>query len=239
MAELIRQKYNIAVISNDLVPLKWGLDLPEYRVVTALLDSIYKLDLDNLEEPIDIDLQIYARDYGISVRTAYRDFKQVLSTIMTKQLAITIGDISIDRQYIREIWYRDSDEPILRVLWESRFINHIIPNRSLGNYTRLCTLQRKFFTTIQAATLYRLIKQHAFKRTVVFSIDYLREHLDIPENKYLVYGNFNNRVLRPAIQDINKLTDIIVSYKKDGTSKRVLALKFTIFAKVYSEKFKT
>jgi plasmid replication initiation protein len=233
----IKQKYTVACISNTLARIDWGLDLAQYRVMTAILASIYKLDLDTLDNFVSIDLEQYANIHGLSKSTAYRDFKSVLDIIMSRTWHIQANSILGDWHYIRGIQYSETQDYLLEVLWESKLIEHIIPNRSLGNYTKLCTLTGNYFSNLGTATLYRRIKEQAFRYKVTYSIEYLREVLGIPSTEYLRYSHFNSRVLNPAIREINKISDITVSYKKANKGKQTIELTFGIYLKTYQDKF--
>lgn len=49
------------------------------------------------------------------------------------------------------------------------------------------------------------------------------------ENNYSTFGNFNNKVLKPAFSEINSNSDISVAYQEVKASRKVVGLNFTYF----------
>jgi plasmid replication initiation protein len=95
--------------------------------------------------------------------------------------------------------------------------------------------------------LYELAKSYAYKGQVDISVDALRENL--MADVYPAFGNFKQRVLAPAIKEINEYTDIEVTYdcitdkgelvKGRLQGKRITHLRFYIKNKDTLDRFAT
>ncbi|MEI2802550.1 MAG: replication initiation protein, partial [Trichococcus flocculiformis] len=57
-----------------------------------------------------------------------------------------------------------------------------------------------------AVTLYELLESSANKKnpTLIASVDELRQWLKVPESSFPRFSNFNQRILQPALKQINK-----------------------------------
>jgi len=82
-----------------------------------------------------------------------------------------------------------------------------------------------------AIRLYELLKQY---ENTGFRVDYLpelREMLGVEPNEYIRFDNFEKRVLKQAVKEINEKTDIEVSYKKKKTGRKITHIEFEIKSK--------
>jgi plasmid replication initiation protein len=92
-----------------------------------------------------------------------------------------------------------------------------------------------------AIRLYQWLKRWEFRHTVEVSVAELRIHVGAtgvdergkPKENLALYPDFKRRAIRPAIQEINKRTDLRVTFSeiKANGSKAVEKLRFTISTK--------
>jgi len=207
-------------------------------VLYALFNTIHRLDLNDLDKYIYIDLVEYANMYGVSERTAYRDFKAAIEELDKRKFTYKEDDIHVSWNFMRSVRYREENKYLLEVLWEKGIIDDLIPNRTLGNYMKGKIAHGKYFVNVYSFNLYRLLKQHTFKGKVVISIRDLYKTLGIEDNEYPLYGNFKQRVIVPAVTEINAITEILVKYKKSNSGKATTELTFTMGAKEWVEKYR-
>lgn len=84
--------------------------------------------------------------------------------------------------------------------------------------------------TPQGIMLYLFLRSIASRRDKVISLDEIRERTG-NRDKYDAYKDLRRRILTPAIDDINKYSDMEVSYQEVKQGKGVIALDFTIRAR--------
>ena len=105
------------------------------------------------------------------------------------------------------------------------------------NYTQfelknVLTLQSKY-----SVRLYELMKSYQHVREVQMSLDQLRD--GISADGYSVYKDFKKRLLIPAVDEVNTLTDINIDYTEIRTSHRVTHFLFHITPKNSDEMWLT
>lgn len=66
------------------------------------------------------------------------------------------------------------------------------------------------------------------QRTVKISLQLLKDYLGIPNESYIVFKDFKNRVLKPSIDGINKCSDYSVSYKTYRNGRLIDGITFHI-----------
>lgn len=83
--------------------------------------------------------------------------------------------------------------------------------------------------------LYELFKSYAFRKTVVISIEELRQYLGLSEDKYKQYKEFRRALLDRSIKEIEEYTDIKVTYTPMRTGRNYTHLEFHITKKEADE----
>jgi plasmid replication initiation protein len=73
--------------------------------------------------------------------------------------------------------------------------------------------------------IYKLLRECGDLKYIDFTIDELKQKLDLVNN-YNQYGIFKLRVLKPALIDINKNTEIKLSLKEIKQQKTIVKVKF-------------
>lgn len=96
------------------------------------------------------------------------------------------------------------------------------------------------FTSKYSTKLYLLMQQWRVAKNKEFSIDELKGAMGVPFDtiyqngiptkvfKLDLYGNFKNRALEPAIKEINKFSNLNISYEEIKKGKKTTKIKFRI-----------
>lgn len=96
------------------------------------------------------------------------------------------------------------------------------------------------FTSKYSTKLYLLMQQWKVAKNKEFSIDELKGVMGVPfetvyrngvavkEFKLDTYGNFKNRALAPAIEEINKFSNLNLKYEEVKQGKKITRIKFRI-----------
>lgn len=96
-------------------------------------------------------------------------------------------------------------------------------------YARINLDIQKRFASGYALTLYEnCLRYRNVGITGWITLEMWRELLGIEDGQYSLFKDFNKRVLKPAIQEINETSDIVLSTEYKREKRRVTALKFYI-----------
>lgn len=76
--------------------------------------------------------------------------------------------------------------------------------------------------------LYELFKSYAWKKSVVISIEDLRRYLGINDEKYKEYKSFRRAVIERSIIEIEKYTDLRVTFEPVRKGRYYVAMEFHI-----------
>ncbi|MCL7725793.1 replication initiation protein [Actinobacillus pleuropneumoniae] len=99
-----------------------------------------------------------------------------------------------------------------------------------NNYTSILLETFGALKSEYSLKMYEILSRWAFKGFVSIKLDELKILLDVV-GMYDRYNNFSQRVLTPAVKEINAKTNLIVSVKPIRTGRAISELEFKIFDK--------
>ena len=86
--------------------------------------------------------------------------------------------------------------------------------------------------------IYELVRSHAYQKIIAYEIERLKELLMVDGVKsYVRFPDFRRYVLDPAMTEINRYTDLQVSYDAITKGRKVTKIQFTIDKKPYLDQF--
>lgn len=218
--------------SNDFVEANYSLTLWEMRILIRMLGLIKKVDDDFHEYHVDInDFRTY---FGIeNDGSVYQRVKQAAKSLMSKTIVIKT---KLDNGEVEET--------------EMPMITSVTKNVSRNSYLRLSfhpkmkpyllQLKSKFLVydaknvvklpSSYAIRVYEITKQYAKigKRHIL--VEDFKKMLGV-EDKYKQYTHLKQRIIEPSVENVNKHTDISISYKEIKRGRKVHSLEFTVVTK--------
>ena len=220
---------------NELIQTaSYKLSAEEQKLVCYVISKIKPTD--KPFQKYTISALDFAEVCGIDKRNVYRDFKNIIDGLQEKSRWIQIGDDVTKFSVFNEPTYNERQGSI-SVILNSRLQKHLLNLVEMGgNYTQyelwnVLSLKSKF-----SIRLYELFRSYAYQSKKEFDLDKLRGLLCV-EN-YTLYADFKRRVLDKAIDEINRYTDLNVSFKavSKGREHKVVAIVFYINRKEQNEK---
>ena len=110
----------------------------------------------------------------------------------------------------------------------------LIQNPSIYAYLDLRIIKQ--LENKHSISLYEILKDYVNLKNITFKIEEFKKAIDLQEIQYSRFNNFRDRVLTPAIEEINSKTDLKVSYEKISQGRKVTHLKFFISEKKAKKK---
>jgi plasmid replication initiation protein len=218
--------------SNDLIESRYKFDVWEMRFFLSVLAKIEKQDEDF--EVYRIKYRDVIKDFGIKSNRSYELLKQAALSILKKSVTIKYEFEGTTRakvyNILRQIDYLDDakgknpmDYEYIDVTVEPELKPFLL--QLSKNFTAY-ELRNVAKLGAYAIRIYELLKQYEFIGKRTMKIDEMKKMLEI-ENEYPLFANFFQRIIQPAVTEINKHTDIKVTKLdkiKDG--KKVVELMF-------------
>lgn len=216
----------VVVKSNEVITASYKLTLNEQRIVLACIAKI-----DSMKE--------LTKDDGITIRVDEIKDLLVVSDLNMKGFYGALK-AATEKLYERSI-FLDDEGSKRRWVYEVKYNKHqgditlffsptIIPYLSelKGNFTKYKLEHIANFKSVHSIRIYELLCQWSFMGEREIEIDKLKTMLGL-ENKYDRPTNFINRVIKIAVDEINRHSNINVAYGLRKTGRQITHIQFVSF----------
>ena len=217
-------------MANDLTVVK----------ANSLIEASYRLTLDEM------------RLLALTIGTMNPKSEQQIFEFSVSEFVNQFPDVNADRAYtqiksaierISERWVKTEDEKhVTKFRWvssqtyfkkEGRFkialTNEIMPylTQLKGQFTQYQLNHISGFSSIHSIRLYELFTQYKRLGNRYISVEDLKKWLQL-EDKYDRYNNLSQRVLIPALAEINEKSDLFIEYEPIKRGRKIIGVEFSI-----------
>lgn len=222
----------IVVKSNNLVEASYKLTLDEMRI---LLLTIGKIDptIEDHHRDFEFTVAEFAENFGVDEKVAYQQVQAAVDKLGGRW-AVLEDTPKVKRKaiFLTDQTYFKGEGRFQIVLHEKLmpFVSEI-----KNKFTKYNLEYVAKFNGFHSIRLYEILAQHRLKGWREVTVAELKDWLQVSD-KYDRYNNFNQRVLKPAIDEINTKSDLLVDVEPIKRGRSIVALKFTIQAKKSADK---
>ena len=219
------------VHANSLVEASYSLNITEMRIL-ALASTKVDSKTKSIGE-IRINVSEYNKTYEITHKRSYGDLRDAVKSIMRKPVKFYEGSKVKELSWLVMNEY-DLDEKGSHVLLE--FSPKIEPYlfELKERFTQINFKYASKLNTSFSFRLYQWLKkiEHLNKHkdglaiSNTLDIEWMKQQAQLI-GQYDRWGNFNDFVIKPAIDKINANTDISVFYEPVKSGRKVTAVKFS------------
>ena len=216
------RNYKVTKANVLIQKTRYSLTLQEQKVILYLIS---KIGIDDREfQTYEFSIKEFCDICDITPDSSYSYLKEVTKKLRDKSFFVRIND---------------HEEILLSWLSTCRY------NRKQGTITlRICEDMRPFllelkkqftsyhlinvlsFKSKYSIRLYELMKSYSYLGKMSVGVDELKERLDA--QNYINFKDFRVKVLEMAVWEINKYSDIYVTYETVARGRKIVELKFTI-----------
>ena len=217
------------VHANDLVEASYSLSLNEIRLIilaATKYDSRSSVPL----SPISIHVNEFISAFDIDQKSAYRELKNAVNSILTKPVRIYKNGKLEQYSWILGSKYEVKDGSHVELIFSpliSDLLFQLKENFTSINFEYAARLNTPFsFRLYQWLKKVENLRKNQENRTItkIITIEDIKSRAQI--NGYPRWQNFNDYVIKPAVDKINANTDISVFYEPVKTGRKVTAVKF-------------
>ena len=227
------------VKENSLIHASYSLTLVEQRLlllaIIVIREHTHNNELDYIafDKPIKIHAHNYVQQFGVDKQTAYKNLKEATKTLFSRQFSYQEkrkkGVANVTSRWVSDIAYIDNEAVV-----EVMFTRSVIPliTELESNLTSYEIGQIKHLTSGYALRLYELLI--AWKNKGIspkWQIDDFRKKIGVEDGKYSRMGQFKEKVLDFAVEQINDNTEMTVKYKQFKKGRRIDSFQFSIKTK--------
>ncbi|PHV13554.1 Initiator RepB protein [Janthinobacterium sp. BJB303] len=226
-------KSELVVKSNRLIEASYRLGMNEQRIILYAICRCREEQKGLFPDlPVTITANAFAKHFpSIDKTNVYRQLKEAMDALYDR--SVTIHDIDPasgharvkKTRWISEAAYVDGAGNI-QVIFTPEVIKYI--TRLETEFTSYQLEKVGHMTSAYAVRMYELLAQHRDIGTRTVSLSWLREALQIEQGEYKLTADFTRKVLDISVEQINKHSDITVSYKPKKTGRAITDFVFKI-----------
>lgn len=220
----VMREYKITKANDIIQKARYDLSLQELKIL-AYCFSLIKPN-DKAGQTYVFSMNDFCKICGINYKSGgnYEAVKKSLKTLRDKSFWLT----NEDGNEVLIGWLgsvetsRKNGKVIIRFdMTLEKYIHDLI-----GNFTQYSLLSTLPMKSAYSFRLYELLKSYAFQYTHTFDLEDLKKQ--IAAVQYQRYPDFRRRVIEPAVIEINRYTDIEISFEPIKTGITVTAICFYI-----------
>lgn len=223
--------------SNNLIESSYKLTMSENRLIDLALTNLEVIMLDkNLSaeevknliklkqfDEIEVNVIDYKKEYDIKNNSIYEDLAETAKRLYDRSLIYFENDDLVTKRWVITCKYKGD-----RCAIGLQFHPDLIPDLMIfkGSFTKFDFDVKKYIKSYYTCRIYELLKQYEGFGLRKFEVDQLRFLLGIEDNEYPEYSNFKQRILKPAVEQINKITDLYCEFEEIKNKRKVEAIRF-------------
>lgn len=247
--QLTKEREYLVVKGNELIQKnRFELSLPEQKTVAYICSMIKPLPLDkgaiDKEQAVStyqleykFDIQKYCKICGIDYNNGknYVNVKATLKKLRDRSMWVTLdnGAETTVSWFDRVTTNKRSGIATVRI--DDRLAPYLFDlGQKFTQYQLYNILGMKSAFSVR---IYELMKSYAYQGSKTFEIDELKHLLMVDTVKsYNRFPSFRQKVLEPAQNEINELTDLCIGFEPITKGRKVVKLKFTIQQKALEQR---
>lgn len=231
----------LVVKSNRLIEASYRLGLNEQRII---LYSICRCREEQTglfpNLPVTVTADAFAKQFpSVGRGNVYQQLKDAMEALYDRSVTIhdidpTSGHTRVKKtRWISEGAYVDGAGNV-QVIFTPEVIKYI--TRLEAEFTSYQLEKVGNMTSAYAVRVYELLSQHRDIGHRTLSLVWLRETLGVESNEYKLTADFKKWVIEIAVDQINKHSDLSVSYKSIKTGRAITDFAFKIKPKIFKQK---
>ena len=246
--DIKEERYKIVRKSNDFISkTNLSLTATQQKILNYLISKINPFD--DEFKIYTFDVIQYAKVAGIDFCSGknYNDIKNSLKELADKSNWVklhtndTINNNAVSTKLLRLIQDIEIVESTsqIKIRFSDDLKDFLLKLRS--NYTEFELIETLNLKSKYAIRLYEIIKSFHFKELEVyektFEIAQLKELLNVPAS--YDYTAFKNKIIIPAVSEINQKTDKLLSYKFERKGNKYYYITLAIASKSVTDRITT
>lgn len=229
----LMKKQELVVKSNRLVEASYRLTLNEQRIILYAICRCREEQKGLFpNEPVVITADAFAKQFpSIDKTNVYHQLKEAMDALYDRSVTLYETDEDTGKEqvsktrWISKASYVDGAGRI-KVVFTSDVIKYV--TRLETEFTSYQLEKVGNMTSAYAVRIYELLAQHRDIGHRTLNLKWLRESLQIAPDEYKLTTDFVRKVIEVAADQINKHSDLTVSYKPMKTGRAITDFAFKI-----------
>jgi plasmid replication initiation protein len=209
--------------SNNLIDASYKLNVQAQKLVLACLGKIDSRPDATPQKEVTLTASEFSELMGIDIKNAHRELYKAADALFKSSIILHEGDDEIELYWIQEKAKKIKGEGAIRIVWSDRILRYICQLKS-----RFTTYKLRNIASLQSGhsiRLYELLMKFNSTGERVIYLDDFKSALGISD-KYPEFKVLNRDVIKPAIEELNHRSDLIIKFDTIKKGRTIVALIF-------------
>ncbi len=209
--------------SNNLIDASYKLNVQAQKLVLACLGKIDSRPDAAPQKEVTLTASEFSELMGIDIKNAHRELYKAADALFKSSIVLHEGDDEIELYWIQEKAKKLKGEGAVRIVWSDRILRYICQLKS-----RFTTYKLRNIASLQSGhsiRLYELLMKFNATGERVIYLDDFKSALGISD-KYPEFKVLNRDVIKPAIEELNQRSDLLIKFDTIKKGRTIVALVF-------------
>ena len=209
--------------SNNLIDASYKLNVQAQKLVLACLGKIDSRPDAPPQKEVTLTASEFSELMGIDIKNAHRELYKAADALFKSSIVLHEVDDEIELYWIQEKAKKLKGEGAVRIVWSDRILRYICQLKS-----RFTTYKLRNIASLQSGhsiRLYELLMKFNATGERVIYLDDFKSALGISD-KYPEFKVLNRDVIKPAIEELNQRSDLIIKFDTIKKGRSIVALVF-------------
>ena len=227
------KKQELVVKSNRLIEASYRLGLNEQRIILYAICRCREEQKGLFPDlPVTITADAFVKQFpSVEKGSVYGQLKDAMNSLYNRSVTIHDTDPATKKARVRETRWISEKAYIdgaghIQIVFTPEVIKYI--TRLEVEFTSYQLEKVGNMTSAHAVRIYELLGQHREIGHRTLNLAWLRETLGVEPGEYKLTADFIRKVIEVAVDQINKHSDITVSYKPTKTGRAITDFVFKI-----------
>jgi plasmid replication initiation protein len=229
-------KADLVVKSNRLIEASYRLGMNEQRIILYAICRCREEQKGLFPDlPVTITADAFVKQFpSVDKSNVYGQLKEAMNSLYNRSVMIHDIDPATKKPRVKETRWISEKAYIdgaghVQIVFTPEVIKYM--TRLETEFTSYQLEKVGNMTSAYAVRIYELLAQHRDIGNRTLNLTWLREILQIAPDEYKLTTNFIRKVIEVAVDQINKHSDLTVSYKPLKTGRAITDFAFKIKSK--------
>ena len=176
-----------------------------------------------MQKQVSLTASEFSDMMGISMKNAHRELYKASDALFRSVISLREGDDEIELHWVQKKIKKRRGEGAVTVVWSDDVMKYISQLKS-----RFTSYKLRNIANLQSShsiRMYELLMRFNSTGERVIKLEDFKVALGIPD-KYPQYKDLAKRVLKPSIEELNAMSDLIITFSTVKKGRSVAGLIF-------------
>lgn len=228
--------YSVVKANSIIQKSRYKLSIAEQRTIAYICSMIKPIEEgEQFQLEYTFNIQKYCWICGLNYESGknYSDIKAILQNLSDKSMWLKQGDEEILVRWLAKV-RTNKQKGTVHIKIDEDLVPYLFGLKQ--QFTQYQLLDILAMKSVYSIRIYELLKSYAGLKKKVFELDDLKKKLMVEDiSSYNRFPDFRRKVLDVAINEINNLTALNVSYEPVSKGRKVIKIEFHMNMKKASE----